>query len=205
MADGVHLGDAGEVADQRAGGRPPAGAPDPHRLHLPDDVGHGEEVGRVPHPPDQVELVVEARSRLGVAHPAAAHALEASLGEEGGGAPPRRGRELREVDPPEPQVRVARLGDPQRGVAEVGAAGEQPSHRRRRLEEPLGVPARDVVLGDGDQLPHALQGVGEEGVLGHQVPHGVRGHGLEARLLGQAEEAADLRRALAARAGSGPR
>ncbi len=59
VSERVDVGDAGQVAHERAGGASPARGPDAHRLHVGDDVGHGEEVRREPHAPDHRELVVQ--------------------------------------------------------------------------------------------------------------------------------------------------
>ena len=193
VADGVDIGDAGEVADQRPGGRAPAGAADPHGLDVRDDVGDRQEVGRVSHPLDQRELEVQAvldlMRRL---HRPPIHPSPAPFGQDRGRrAPPRRG-EVREVDRPKADVERARLGELDGSVAQVGAFGEQRAHLAGRLQEALGVHPRDVVLGDRHDLAHALQGVGQERVTRDQVAHRVGGDGLRADPLGQPEQHADL-------------
>ena len=93
----------------------------------------------------------------------------------------------------EAEVEPACLGDLDRRVAEVGSLGEEQTHRLGRLQPSFGVPARDVVGGDRDDLAHALERVGQERVLGHEVADGVRGDRADLRAVGEAEHRADLR------------
>jgi hypothetical protein len=50
-----------------------------------------------------------------------------------------------------------------------------------------------VVGSDRHELAHALEGVGQERVLGHEVADGIGRYGADLRPLGQAEHRADLR------------
>ena len=84
VAQGVDVGDAGEVAHERPGGAAPARGPDAHGLHVGDDLGHGQEVRREPHAPDHRELVVQALAQgLGLGHAPFVDASPASLGQQG--------------------------------------------------------------------------------------------------------------------------
>ena len=177
VADGVDVGDAGQVADERPGRRAAARAPDPHGSDVGHDVGDRQEVRRVAHRLDHRELVVEPVADLaGWLRAAFLHPPPAPFGEHRPGAAAGRHGELGEVDAADPQIELAPLGDPQRRVAQVRALGEQHPHLPRRLQPSLVVAASDVVLGERNDLAHALERVGQERVLRHQVPHGVRGH-----------------------------
>ena len=174
VADRVHVGDGGEVTDERARRRAPAGAADAHRLDVRDDVGHGQEERRRAHLVDHRELVLESSPhRLRGVHVPILDPPVTPIREHRCGAPPFRHREVREMHPLQPQVEHARLRDRERGVAELRPLGEQRPHRTRRLQPAFGVLPTDVVLRDRHDLPHALERVGEERVLGHQVAHGV--------------------------------
>ena len=91
------------------------------------------------------------------------------------------------------EVEGARVGDLQGRVAEIGPFGEQQPHRLAGLQPPFGVRAGDVVRRDRDDLTHALERVGEERVLGHEVADGVGRDGSDLGPLGQAEHRTDLR------------
>ena len=197
VADRVHVGDAGQVAHQRSGRRPPARGADPHGPDVRADVGDRQEVRGVPHRLDLGELVVQAVTDLpGGLHPSVSHAAPAPLGEDRPRAASGRRGELREVDPPEADVELAAFGDVEGAIAHVAAPGEQRPHRGGRLEESLRVAPGDMVGGEPDELPHAFEDVGQERVLGNQVSHGVRCHRLDARPLRHLDEPSDLRRAV---------
>ena len=183
----VDVGDPEQVAHERAGGAPAARHVDPHRTDVRDDVGDREEERRVAHLSDHRELEVDPVAQtLVLGHPPVVHAEPAALGEDRVGAPPRRRGEVREMDLLEAEVEPACLGDLDRGVAEVGSLGEEQTHRLGRLQPSFGVPARDVVGGDRDDLAHALERVCEERVLGHEVADRVRGHRADLRAVGEA-------------------
>ena len=89
------------------------------------------------------------------------------------------------MHPLQPQVEHACLRDRERGVAELRPLGEQRPHRTRRLQPAFGVLPTDVVLRDGHDLPHALERIGKERVLRHQVADGVGRHGSDLEPLGE--------------------
>ena len=189
----VHVGDADEVADQRAGGAAAARGHDPHRLHVGHDVGDGQEVRRVPHLPDHRELEVQPfPQRLGLGEAAVVDAAPAPLGQQRVRRAARRRREVREVQPPEAEVERAPLRHVERGVAEIWTLGEQRTHRGRRLQVPLGVPPGHVAGSDRDDPAHALERVGQERVFGHEVADRVRGERRHLQPLGEPEHRADL-------------
>ena len=129
VADRVHVGDGGQVADERARSRAPARAADAHRLDVRDDVGHGQEERRRAELVDHRELVVEAiPDLLRGLHVPVFDPSPAPFREHRRGAAPVRHREVREMQALQPQVERARLGDPQRGVAEVRPFVEQRAH-----------------------------------------------------------------------------
>ena len=203
VAERVDVGDAGQVAHERAGGRSPARRPDAHRLHVGDDVGHREEVRREPHAPDHRELVVEPVAQaLVLVHAPLVHPPPAPLGEHGIGAAARRRRELGEVDTPEPEVVAAPVGDLEGRVAQVGALREERAHLVGGLQPTLRVAARDVRLRERHQAPHALQHVGHERVAAVQVAHGVRRDGAHAGAIGEPQHRSDLVGSSRARAGA---
>ena len=186
VTERIDVGDAGQIADERAGGAAPAGAPDPHRTDVGDDVGDREEVRRVAHPADQRELVMQAiAQRLGLVEPALVDAAPASLGKERVGASSHRRRELGEVDLLQAEIERTHLDDVQRRVAQVRTLGEERTHLARTLQEPFRVRARDVRGGDRHDPPHALQRVGQERVAGLEVAHRVRRDGADAGAFGQ--------------------
>ncbi len=193
VADRVDVGDAGQVAHERPGGAAAARAADTHRLDVLDDVGHGQEVGRVAELVDHVELVIQALADPSRdSHAAALETAPAPLGQDRGRRPAGRRGEPGEAHGPKAEVERAPLLDLERRVAQVGPLDEQPPHPGRGLQPPLRVDAGHVVAVDRHELAHALERVGQEGVTGHQVADGVdrdrRGRGS----LGQAKERADL-------------
>ena len=190
----IHVGDPEQIAHERSGGAPPAGHVDPHRPDVRDDVAHREEERCVPHLPDHRELEVEPIAKaLVFGDPSVVDTCPAALGEDRVGAPTRGCGEVGEVHLFQPDVEAARLGDLERRIAEVGSLGEEQAHRLGRLQPSFGVPARDVVGRDRDELAYAFERVGEERVLGHEVADGVRGDRAHLRAIGQPEHRADLR------------
>ena len=189
----VDVGDAGEVAHERAGGAAPARGPDAHGLHVGDDVGHGQEVGREPHAPDHRELVMQPVSeRFVLVHAAFVDAAPGAFGQQGIGAAAFGRGEVGEVDPVQPQVERAHLGDLERHVGQVGPFVEQRAHRRRRLQPALGVAAGDVGVGHRHDATHALERVGHERIAGLQVANRVGRHRPHAHPVGQAQQRAGL-------------
>ena len=93
----------------------------------------------------------------------------------------------------QPEVEPARVGDLQGRVAEVGPFCEQQAHRLGGLQPSFGVGAGDVVRRDRHDPTHALERVGQERVLGHEVADGIGGDGADAHPLGEAEHRTDLR------------
>ena len=196
VAQRVDVGDAGQVADERAGGRAPARREDAHRLDVGDDVGHGQEVA--PRTPSRriIESSRWSRSRSlprGLTHPRSSDAAPAPLGEQrrrrcGPAGVGKSGKWIRFSPRSNVHVSASASVASQRS----GRSGEQRAHRGRRLQPPLRVRPRDVVRGDRHDLPHALQRVGEERVLGHEVAHRVRGDGGDLEPLGEPEHRADL-------------
>ena len=75
----IDVGDAGEVAHERAGGASPASREDAHRLDVGHDVGHRQEVGRVAHPADHRELQVQPLAQRARPRGARARARRASI------------------------------------------------------------------------------------------------------------------------------
>src|SRR5919106_1369916 len=119
MTDRVDLGDAGEVAHQRACRRSPAGAPDTHPLYLFHDVGDRQEVRGVAHPMDECELVVEAvDGTVGPLHPPSIEAFMAPFREDRRGATTPRRREVGEVTAVQSEIDVTGLRDTYGGVAQ---------------------------------------------------------------------------------------
>ena len=132
VAHGVDVGDPREIAHERPGRRAPARAADPHRPDVVGDLGDGEEVGRVAHGLDERELVVQSvPDPLRRPHPSLGEPVPAPLGEDRARAPSRGRRELREVDPAEPDVEPASVRDLERAVAELGSLGEERPHLAR--------------------------------------------------------------------------
>ena len=79
----VDVGDAGDVAHERARGAAATSREDAHRLDVGHDVGHGQEVGRVAHLPDHRQLQVHAGAQAFVlTHAALVHPTPAPLGEQ---------------------------------------------------------------------------------------------------------------------------
>ena len=193
VADRVHVGDPGQVADERSGRRAAARAPDAHGPDVVHDVGHGQEVGREAHRLDHGQLVIEAVADLtGGLHAALLDPPPAALGQHRSGAPPGRRRELREVHLPDADVERAPLGDVERCVAQSRPLGEQAPHRVRGLQPSLVVAPADVVRRQRNDLAHALEDVGQERVPGNQVAHGVRGHARQAGAVDQPDHPTDL-------------
>jgi hypothetical protein len=193
VPDGIDVGDAGQIADERPRRAPSARAPDAHRADVVDDVGDRQEVRRVPELVDHVELVVEPFAYPARRFdPASLDPAPAPLREHRRRRPPGRRRELGEVHPAESEVERAHLLDLERRLAEVRPLHEQPPHLGGRLEPPFGVDAADVVPVDRDELAHALERVGEERVLRHEVPDRVRRDGARPGRIGQPEKRPDL-------------
>ena len=105
----VDVGDAGDVAHERARGAAATGREDAHRLDVGHDVGHGQEVGRVAHLPDHRQLQVHARAQtLVVAQAAFVDPAPAPLGEQRRRGCARRRREVGEMHLLEPEIERAR-------------------------------------------------------------------------------------------------
>ena len=80
VTDRIDVGDTQEVIDQAACPGPARGAAHPHPLDEVRDVGHREEIRRIPQVADDVELVIEpVEHRLCRRHPTAGQPGHATL------------------------------------------------------------------------------------------------------------------------------
>ena len=173
VGERIDRGDAQRIGHDRAGGAPPAGGHDPLLPRESREVGHDQEVRRVPHAVDDPELVVEPMAH-GIGQAFAVALGQADLARL---AEPARGslaiwhRKVRQAQPIELQAQVDLLGDPQRVVHGVRKlAAEQGAHLRRRLEEELvGVEAHAAGRVDVGVGLDAEQEVVRVVLLGHRV------------------------------------
>ncbi len=122
--------DAQRVGHDAARRRSPAGGEDPLLAREPGEVGHDQEVARVPHPIDRPQLVVESAPDLGrdvgIARRQAALALAPQPGDRrlaiGHGV-------VRQAQSVELELQIDHLGNPQGVVHRVGQlAVEQAAH-----------------------------------------------------------------------------
>ena len=191
VCDGVRIGDAERVGDDRVAGAPPSRVPDAARPGVVDDLLDHEEVLREPHRVDERQLVLEAHHRLG-GHRLVA-ALEPSprlLREHGVRRLGVRDVGRRKMELPERQLELALRRDLERGVAGARQPPEEAPHLGGGLEPQLGVGAVE-----GPRQRHAGTRSREhvvQTVIGSaQVVDVVGGHDRQRELLGERDEATD--------------
>ena len=175
-----------------------------------DDLGDGEEVGRVAQLGDDLELVGEpaldghevvlARPGVAPGHRAAAPLLEHHLGAHARLDSHALG--LGQVDRPDAQVVAGALGagqpegegalDEGVGAAEVAAgdlAGDGVHHRGRREVRGVGDPV-EVTGVEGDQPPGGVEDVDDRRLPRVDVAHRRGEHRGQPLLVGEAQQAA---------------
>ena len=131
----IDWGNAERVGNDRTWCTASAGGGDPLLARKAHEVGHDEEVGRVPHLDDDVELIGEPRTCSTTRRAESAHKPSLSLlGEPGLNVLPRRHLNVGDARGAELQVEVHHLGDEPRVLEELRAVRKECRHLFWRLE-----------------------------------------------------------------------
>jgi hypothetical protein len=172
VRDRVHVADAEREADQAPRGRPPTRHQDTELADVGHDVGDGEEQVVQAEPVDHRELVLQPLPhrrrdpRVAVGDPRPAATVELA-----GGGLGRQAGQPWDVQPPDPEVDLARGGELVRGDEQVGPFTEPSVLVGGGGEPRLGGGAAEVVAAERDLLADAPDHVGDHRVLGGEVAH----------------------------------